>query len=172
LKNLNTFLIGSLLLSFGLFSDGFTQITRLDAKVEAIMFGKVFKYVKTIKPANVNILVVYDKLGEKPNKIIAAFKKEKYQTTSTEKSELKSVISNFNVIYLVPGVNISDEIELFKKNKVLVISGDPGLVSSGTAGIAVASENKKPVIYLNLKSLTATGHDVSFELINLSKVYK
>jgi hypothetical protein len=172
LKNLNTFLIGSLLLSFGLFSDGFTQITRLDAKVEAIMFGKVFKYVKTMKPANVNILVVYDKLGEKPNKIIAAFKKEKYQTTSTEKSELKSVISNFNVIYLVPGVNISDEIELFKKNKVLVISGDPGLVSSGTAGIAVASENKKPVIYLNLKSLTATGHDVSFELINLSKVYK
>lgn len=170
--NLNTFLIGSLIFSMGFFSDGFSQITRLDAKVEAIMFGKVFKYVKTIKPTNVNILVVYDKSGEKPNKIIAAFKKEKFQTVSTEKNELKSVISNFNVVYLVPGINISDELELFKKNKVLVITGDPGLVSSGTAGIAVASENKKPVIYLNLKSLTSTGHDVSFELINLSKVYK
>lgn len=167
--NLTTLLIGSLLFSFGFFSDGFAQITRLDSKVEAIMFGKVFKYVKTIKPSTVNILVVYDKFGEKPNKIVAAFKKEKYQTATTERSELKSVISNFNVVYLVPGVNITDEFELFKKNKVLVISGDPGLVSSGTAGIAVASENKKPVIYLNLKALTATGHDVSFELINLSK---
>jgi hypothetical protein len=144
----------------------------LDAKVEAIMFSKVFKYVKTIKPANVNILVVYDKFGEKPNKIISAFKKEKYQTAGVEKSELKSIISNFTVVYLVPGINISDELELFKKNKVLVITGDPGLVSSGIAGIAVASENKKPVIYLSIKELTNTGHEVSFELINLSKVYK
>lgn len=170
--NLHTFFVGILFLSFGFTSDAFSQISRLDSKVEAIMFGKVFKYVKTIKPSNINILVVYDKFGEKPNKVVAAFKKEKYQTASTEKSELKSVISNFNVVYLFPGVNISDELGLFKKNKILVITSDPGLVSSGNAGIAVASENKKPVIYLNLKALTSTGHDVSFELINLSKVYR
>ncbi|MBK7866822.1 MAG: hypothetical protein IPJ75_07445 [Ignavibacteriales bacterium] len=86
--NFKAFLIGSLLFSLGFFSDGVSQITRLDAKVEAIMFGKVFKYVKTIKPAKINILVVYDKIGEKPNKIIAAFKR-KISNGHTEKSEIK-----------------------------------------------------------------------------------
>lgn len=147
------------------------QNGQLKPAVEVMMFKKVFKYVTTLRKSP-SILILHDSRTSKPDEILDAFKSEKFFAATTPSNDVESVISNFDVIYLMPGIKVAPLKDFFIKKKVLVITGDPGLVSSGLAALAIASEKKHPVICLNPLFLASCGHEVSVELINLAKVYR
>ncbi len=149
----------------------YAQISRPEPGVEVTTIKKVFRYVSTLGD-HPSILIVYERQNNESQTILDAFRAEKYFVATTTLNDLQSVISNFDVIYVMPGTDIRTYKEIFLKSKALVISGDHSLVATGLAAISVAEEKDRPVIFLNLRFLNQSGHKVSAELINLSKVYK
>lgn len=147
--------------------------TYLKPELQVILFQKIFKYMNSVEQKKKpKILVVYQQGSSGLKEIINAFRDEGFTVNSTDKAEFESVISNYQILYLLPGVSLGNKKEIPAKNKVLTITGDPYLVAAGDAAVGVGIENSKPAIYLNLTVVKAQAHEVSTDLINLAKIYR
>lgn len=171
-----------LILSFSLYIQVNAQLYPLPVKAQAVIFRKVFSYLKSFqKTDNVKILVVYNEYSEKDKDgIVAAFKNEKMNAFSCKAEHLSAYIKDATIIYLsqnVSGYNIKS---LCRKNKKLSITGDPDLVSRGDASIGVGNSSRNepgkkmlisPKIILNLSQLQNEAQEVT-ELLSLDSIIK
>lgn len=147
--------------------------TYLKPELQVILFQKIFKYMNSVEQnKKPKILVIYQQGTTGLKETINAFRDEGFTANSTDKSEFESVITNYQILYLMPGVSLGNKKEIPAKNKVLTITGDPYLVAAGDAAVGVGIENSKPAIYLNLSTVKAQNHEVSTDLINLAKIYR
>lgn len=147
--------------------------TFLKPELQVILFQKIFKYMNSVEQSKKpKILVIYQQGSSGLKEIINAFRDEGFTVNSTDKSEFESVINNYQILYLLPGVSLGAKKDIPGKNKILTITGDPYLVAAGDAAVGVGIENSKPAIYLNLSTVKAQSHEVSTDLINLAKIYR
>lgn len=149
------------------------QMLPLTPGVQAIMFSKIFSYVKTIDdPARVSVLIVVTPDVEDPDAIVEAFENEKIDAGSRNPEEALKAIGAGSIVYFPSGVESRGFRETLERNGALSLSGDPAAVERGDAAIGVGLQNRKAKILINLPRLEAERHKVSSELMNLAIVYR
>jgi hypothetical protein len=149
------------------------QMLPLTPGVQAIMFSKIFSYVKTIDdPARVSVLVVVTPDVEDPAAIVEAFENEKIDAGSRNPEEALKAIGAGSIVYFPAGVETRAFRETLERYGGLSLSGDPAAVERGDASIGVGLQNRKAKILINLPRLEAERHKISSELMNLAIVYR
>ncbi len=145
----------------------------LKPELQVILFQKIFKYMNSVdETKKLRILVVFQNRSSGVKETVNAFKSEGFTVNSTDKSEFESVITNYDLVYLMPDVSLGNKRDIPGKYKILTITGDPYLVAAVDAAVGVGIENSKPAIYLNLSTIKSQSHEVTTDLINLAKIYK
>lgn len=159
----------------------FSQLTSMPASAQAIIFKKVFTYIRTLHTNNLKVLVVYDEGSQQiKNEIVKAFENENINVTTARADKLPSNASDIAILYIVPGVNSAAIRSYCAENNILSITGDPDLVMKGYASIGIGNagkdsrrEKKKilPRILLNLSQLQDESQEIS-ELLSLDSIIK
>lgn len=139
--------------------------------IQAIMFSKIFSYVRTISDSDgYTVLVVYEKASNYPESIIESFKNEGIKVIAASMEELPNLTVDPDIIYLSKDLSQGSIDQLNRLPHKIYITGNPDYVFSGKATLGVGLENERIKILINLKLLEGKEHQVSSELINLAKV--
>jgi len=144
------------------------------ADLQGALFKKILAYDRTL-PADtkVQLLVVYS--GEPSGEIgdiVWAFSEVGFASGTTRDVDLPSVIGRAAVVYFAPGVDAGQFESLLVENRVLSISGVPSKVERGEASIGVGLRDHRPEIIVHLARAKAEGHELSSDLLRLSRVIR
>lgn len=151
---------------------GSAQVTPLHPSIQAILFSKIFSYVRTIDNLDSMKLFIVSYDEAEAEEMIDAFRDEGVEAVFLQPAELEQNPVSNAVVYVLPDVSASFTSALFKKNKLLSISGAPQLAVDGTVSIAVGFEAGHSKIIINTTKLEEESHRVSHELLNLSTVIR
>ena len=152
---------------------GFTVATEMPvpAKLQGVIFRRIFDYVKTFDKGEVNLLVVYaEEPPEVTSELMESFKKAGLLPTTIEVGELSQKIGNAKAVYILPGVAASQVKKLCLENGILSLSGIPSMVEQGDISISLTLEGGRPLIVVNRSRIETEGHQLSSELLQLAKV--
>ncbi len=151
----------------------YSQISPATPGLQAILFSKIFSYVRTLDPEDrINLLVVYTENISEANEIGEAFGSENFDVTISKLSEITENLKKTSIVYLVDTSGKTKLDSLFSLKNHLFISGVPELVEKGIASIGVGIEDDRPRIIINLNRLEDESHQVSSELLSLAKVIR
>ncbi len=150
------------------------QITPISAAEQAILFKKIFTYVKTLENPSPTVLLVYDSKSEYPKDLIDAFTKEDINVIATHPNAIDTINENIQVVYIVAGVSAAGISKIFSLENKLFISGEPEYIIEGKASVGVGKdmEEERYKILINLSTLAKNSHEISSELISLAKIIK
>lgn len=172
-----------LLICFLVYFSGnsFSQLSALPASAQAIIFKKVFSYIKELQSSeNIRVLVVFNENNSQlKNEIVKAFQNEDINVNATRVENLVMNANNISIIYIVPGTASSGIKAFCAAKNILSITGDPELVTKGFASIGIGSvkdkkvETKKllPRIIMHLGQLQDESQEIT-ELLSLDSIIK
>ena len=149
----------------------FAQNMDTPVLLQVATFVKVFKYDATLKDkSSLKLLIVYSS-GNKTVKdeLLKAFRDASVQVNAATLDELDGLIHEYDVIYLMPGVQSASG--LCKQHKKLSISGLGRYAQDGLASVALGLVNDKPRLFVNLESLQEEGHTLSAKLLQVVQVF-
>ena len=116
------------------------------------------------------MLIVYNnKTLEQKNEMQTQLQ-EMMDIKSSPENEVQNIGKSYDIVYFMPGSE--DKSYICKNNKMLSVSGAAKFVQNGNISIAIATENDKPRIFVNLSSLKAEEQSMSTDILRISKVYK
>ncbi|GJQ63316.1 MAG: hypothetical protein SCALA702_23690 [Melioribacteraceae bacterium] len=139
--------------------------------IQAIMFSKIFSYVRTINgDEGYSVLVVYENVSNYPQSIVESFSNEGIKVIVTSMDDLPDLAVNPDIVYLPKGLSAGSIEKINQLPNKLFITGNPDYVFKGKATLGVGLEDERIKIYINLKLLEGKEHQVSSELINLARV--
>jgi hypothetical protein len=146
---------------------------QLDYPLQAIIFKKIFGYVKNFKNNNeIRVVMISSNSQQIPEELIQAFENEKINIKIITSAAIHKDVLGNQVAYLYN----QDEIESIrlqlKNSGILTITGQPELVENGYAAIGLTLENNKPKIIINLTILKSDGVEVSSQLLSLARIIK
>ena len=104
--------------------------------------------------------------------IVWAFQEVGLNPSATSDVELPDKITPASVVYLAPGVDTAGVKTICEANRVLTISGMPKLAEKGEVSIGLGTRDNKPEIVVHLDRVKAEGHELSSELLRLSRVIR
>ena len=141
-------------------------------KIQAAIFHKLFLFDRTLqKVGEVEILVVANDLSkEAAGRIAKAFESVDIPAKVIEAAKLPENLKKSSVVYLTGGVVSTHQ--LCQKNGVLSITGIPRLAEKGEASIGIGIEDYKPQIIVHLGQLSAEGHDLSAQVLQLARLIR
>ena len=179
MKRLTFFLTVVIILLSG---EIFSQFTQLPTSMQAIMFKKIFTYVRSLKEQeNIRVLIVYDeKTIQEKDALFRAFLNENVNVMACTVENLASCIKDASVVYLTTGISNNEIKKLCINNRVLSISGDPDLVEKGWVSVALGNASIEdslgkrkiiPRIILHLSQLKKESQEIS-ELLSLDSIIK
>jgi len=148
----------------------FAQDAPVPAEIQAVIFKKVFAYVRTLSTGtSPPVVILYDEASTKSmNEIRKAFEQVNIETIAVQEADLTNRIREGSVVYLATPRGSFRQV--LQKNRTLSITGFPALVQRGEASIGLALQDSKPKIVVNLTALKAEGHEVASNLLQLAQV--
>jgi len=165
----------TLLLGFGLLAvlasgPAFAQDSPVPPEIQAVIFKKLFVYVRTLPSGSTpKLLIVYDEGSAKlKDEMRKAFGQVGIDAQAVLESELSSRVADGAVVYVTTQRGSFKQV--LQKNRLLSISGIPALVERGDVSIGLTLQNAQPKILVNLAELKAEGHEVASNLLQLAKV--
>ncbi len=116
------------------------------------------------------MLIVYSAKTESQKNILYQEMKDKAHINYSSESEINLNNKKIDVVYFMPGCEGSAEV--CKQHKILSIASTAKSVQNGSISVAIASENDKPRIFVNLSSLKAEEQQFSTDILRIAKVFK
>lgn len=144
------------------------------AEQQGEIFTRVFSFDRTLAERDaIELLVVYDGtptglVGD----VLSSFQRAGIVASTASASDLPARIHEASVVYFMPGVDAEALSGLCADTKVLTISGMPALTEEGTVAVGVDWRDERPEVVVHLGRLKAEGHDISSELLRLSRVIR
>lgn len=139
--------------------------------IQATMIVRLVKSnTKLAGKSNFNMLIVYSSKTENQKNRLYQEMKDKAHINFSPESEINLNNKKIDVVYFMPGCEGAAEI--CKQHKILSIASTAKSVESGSVSVAIASENDKPRIFVNLSSLKAEEQQFSTDILRIAKVFK
>jgi len=148
----------------------FAQEVAVPADIQAVIFKKVFTYVRTLPPAGApHLLILYDEGTTKSmGEIRKAFEQVRIDAVGVQEADLANGIQEGSIVYIAtPRGSFRQQLQ---RTRSLSITGLPLLVQRGDASIGLALQDSKPKILVNLSQLKAEGHELASNLLQLAQV--
>ncbi len=144
----------------------------LPARIQAVLFKKIFHYDRTFARAPVSVLVAHPRGElEQAQELVKAFGDVGITASAVDVDEVGKQLRQGIALYVWPGVSTAPFKELAAKSKVLTISGSDALARAGDVGIAVAPRaDGKPEILVNLARVKEEGHELSSDLLRVATI--
>jgi hypothetical protein len=144
---------------------------------QATLFKKILLFDRSLSRNESNkIAIPYtENVQGKAEELVAAFTRvgieaSGFKTKSLTNEKLLAALAESTIVYVTNPMSAEANSYCYS-NKKLTIAGEPGLVQSGHASIAIAKKTDgKPLILVNLKRLKSEGHEFSSDLLNLAQV--
>ncbi|MCL5129138.1 MULTISPECIES: YfiR/HmsC family protein [unclassified Algibacter] len=148
----------------------FSQNIPVPERIQAALLTKVLKYDSQI-PQNIKIkiLVVFDDNSELNKDEFITGLGNSMMVKAIRENELEQNISNYSVVYFMPG--IQDYSEICKNNRVLSVTGISQYVEQGKISLGFGIQNNKPKILVNLTSLDKEGQSFSSDILRIAKIF-
>ncbi len=116
------------------------------------------------------MLIVYNSKTADQKNLMQSQLQEAMDIKCYPDNEVSNINKSYDLVYFMPG---SEGLSyICKNNKMLSVSGVAKYVQNGNISIAIATENDKPKIFVNLSSLKAEEQSMSTDILRISKVYK
>jgi hypothetical protein len=138
------------------------------------IFKRVISFDRTLADRDhIEVLVVYQGaptglVGD----VLSSLQGAGFVASTASTDALPTLINEASVVYFVPGANTAALSTLCADNKVLTISGMPSLTEAGTVAVGIGVRDDRPEIVVHLGRLKAEGHELSSELLRLSRVIR
>lgn len=140
------------------------QEMAVPAKLQAVLFKKIFQFDKTLAAKDNIELAVLSGSGNGDD-MVAFFKETGVNAKAVSGDQ---VPAGANVVYIMPGVTSPKQQSAAKG--VLSISGVTSYVEDGKVSIGLGVEGGKPKIIVHMAQLKAEGQEISADLLKLAKV--
>ena len=138
----------------------------LPAKLQAVLFKKIFGYDRTLGAKSKVVVLVLDD-GGNTEEVVGAFAALGISASAVKPTSLEG--QSGSVVYFTKASSIVKS--YCSKNKALGISGTPDLANSGDAAISLrARADGRPEIVVNLPLAKSQGQDLSADLLGLATV--
>jgi hypothetical protein len=139
--------------------------------VQALMFKRIFHYDKAIDARAMMVLVAYtDEEALDMEDVVAAFRLVGLSAAGVRAQELTEQV-RATAVYLMRGANSPALRQRLLRGKLLTICGAPEMVQAGEASISLArTPDGKPQIVVNVRRARDEGHELSSELLRLSRL--
>ncbi len=145
----------------------------LPLDIQTAMFKKIFSYDRALAADDkMKVLVVHADNPSEVERVVSSFTRAGVSSAGVSESELAASIRLASVVYVLPGVS-ADAVKSFcARNGVLSISGVPSLAEQGHVSIGLGAESGKPKIIINLNRVKRENHELSAQLLELSKIVR
>lgn len=153
------------------------QKMSIPARIQAAMFSKVFKYDTQLKGKEpIHLLIIFDhKTNSEKDELVKTFESASIVVKTIHDKEIKNkynitVFDSVDVVYIMPG--LEGHSILCKEKKKLSIAGVSKYAEEGHVSITLGLVQDKPRFFISMPSLKGEEHNLSANLLKLSKVYK
>jgi hypothetical protein len=143
--------------------------------VQAAILKKVLAYDRALSTRrNVKFLLV----GAEANPGVAdelsdAFKEMGIPADRARSDELTRKVDDATVVYMMTVIGANAVKRTCRERSVLSVSGFPGFAERGDVSVAIGlREDGKPQIIVNVGQLKSEGHELSAELLSLSRIVR
>ncbi len=139
--------------------------------IQATMISRLVKCnTKLGSKSMFNMLIVYSSRTETQKNMLYQEMKNKAHINSIYEADFNLNNKNVDVVYFMPGCEAAADI--CKQKKVLSIASTVKVVQSGSVSVAIATENDKTRIFVNLSSLKAEDQQFSTDILRIARVFK
>jgi hypothetical protein len=144
---------------------------KVPLNIQSAMISKLVKYnSKLSSKSRVKMLIVYNSKTSDQKNLMQSQLQEIMDIKCYTENEIGNIGKIYDIVYFMPGCEGLSYI--CKNNKMLSVSGVAKFVQNGNISIAIATENDKLKIFVNLTSLRAEEQSMSTDILRISKVYK
>jgi hypothetical protein len=138
-------------------------------EMQAFLFKKLLAYDYVLK-GSIKILVAHANNEPAAKELFDAFKRTGLDVQMAQTQDLEKSVDEINVVYFLPGADTPSSRSLCEERKILSITGTKEAVENGFVSIGLGINEGKPQIVVNLKRVKAEGHQLSSQLLVVSKV--
>lgn len=140
---------------------------------QATMFDKVFGFDRALDRSSLQVLIVrHEASAAALAAVEQAFRAAGLRAELVPPAAVSARLAPGVVVYLTPDTASPALLAEMAEKKVLSISGDPALVESGRAAVALEDAGGRQQIVVNLDRVAAEGHDFTAQMLKVSRVVR
>jgi len=137
------------------------------AKIQTVLYKKIFSYCKVLVKDGVNVAVLADDTNPEIDEIIRGFGNIGISVTEVKSEKIYNQ-SKFNVLYVAK--SSKSIVSQCNSKGILCLSSTPDDVQENLAALSIYSENNKPKIIVNMLVLKSQNHEISSEVLKLATI--
>ncbi|MBN8573311.1 MAG: DUF4154 domain-containing protein [Candidatus Kapabacteria bacterium] len=145
----------------------FETLKPAPAKIQTVLYKKIFSYCKVLVKDGVNVAVLADDTNPEIDEIIRGFGNIGISVTEVKSEKIYNQ-SKFNVLYVAK--SSKSIVSQCNSKGILCLSSTPDDVQENLAALSIYSENNKPKIIVNMLVLKSQNHEISSEVLKLATI--
>lgn len=148
---------------------------QVPVKLQVTLYKKLFLYDPALQGAGgVRVLVVHAPGADAAataRAVASAFGGVGVKATTAETSAAAAQLATHNVLYVLDGPGLQPLLQEAARRSILCVSGHPELAERGQVAVGLArSGDGRPEIVVHLRRLRAEGHELSANLLRLTRI--
>lgn len=145
----------------------FETLKPAPAKIQTVLYKKIFSYCKVLVKDGVNVAVLADDTNPEIDEIIRGFGNIGISVIEVKSEKIYNQ-SKFNVLYVAK--SSKSIVSQCNSKGILCLSSTPDDVQENLAALSIYSENNKPKIIVNMLVLKSQNHEISSEVLKLATI--
>ncbi|MFN5308950.1 MAG: YfiR/HmsC family protein [Candidatus Kapaibacterium sp.] len=145
----------------------FETLKPAPAKIQTVLYKKIFSYCKVLTKDGVNLAVLVDDTNPEIDEIIRGFGNIGISVTEVKSEKIYSQ-TKINVLYVAK--SSKSIVSQCNSKGILCLSSTPDDVQENLAALSIYSENNKPKIIVNMLVLKSQNHEISSEVLKLATI--
>ena len=145
----------------------FETLKPAPAKIQTVLYKKIFSYCKVLVKDGVNVAVLADDTNPEIDEIIRGFGNIGISVTEVKSEKIYSQ-TKINVLYVAK--SSKSIVSQCNSKGILCLSSTPDDVQENLAALSIYSENNKPKIIVNMLVLKSQNHEISSEVLKLATI--
>ena len=160
--------LGSLLLLLALQASAMP----VPVKIQAVLIVKILLFDRALPhDHSARFVIVYGDERADARELELALGAAGFAAKTVKVTDLEALTGAEAAVFF-PHALGAEALLAAQRAKMLTFGSEPQMVQNGSVGVAVGESDGKPHIFVNLKVVHASGHDLASELLNLATVIR